>query len=129
MIIHDFQGRKGADTWDDIERILQLRYPPNNANCFYMAASDLEDAPLLVAYVVDDLATLWFTHASSEPGFVSQNMSNGPDTTMTFYENVTGERHEFPLDTVVAAKDLESCVREFQESNRLPTCVEWLELS
>jgi Immunity protein Imm1 len=127
MEVHDFTGTHKIDHLEAFDRL--LRTHSHNQTNEFLLSHDEQDYPLLVIFVKDGIAALYFIPGDGEAGWASigtTDLDPKKDTIFATGDMSTeigvSNRAVVPLRTAVAA------AKDFFHSAELPRSVEWLKL-
>jgi hypothetical protein len=126
--VHDFYGDHMIYHQDALESRLLIRDDAHCANRFYLYNDD-QAYPLLDLWVKDNMAVLYYFNQADEAPSISQsNEYLHLGERVSFHEDPNGEATGLPSSAIVSIKKAIMAAKEFSETKRIPTCIEWLDL-
>jgi Immunity protein Imm1 len=126
MRVQDFFGKTQIDSSQGIDEVLSRRDPSFCANEYYLFPNDKND-PHLYALVRGENVYLVFLNSITSECFVSLSptVQDDLDATSIFYESIGGLETDVQVRYVIPARLFVAAVKEFFNSERLPSCVQW----
>ena len=90
--------------------------------------TSISNGTLSIVVGAKSLSNLAFQYAHSDPPFYSSRGSSNADEPFLVAYALTKHHTEIPLRYVIPMSDALEAVRQFFESDMLPTCVKWSEI-
>ena len=120
MNIANCKGDFEIKSWDELEQ--QIRESSSNPYDDIWISGETE-YPCLAVLINGSYACVHFF--LNEEGDMWQSVGEG-DKDMVFVNN--GEESEMPADSIISLERAVECAKQFYQTKKKPTCIEWREL-
>jgi hypothetical protein len=134
MTVYHFTGEKECESFEEMEKVLLIRTKeiddsikfPEEANTFTLCTENAT-FPFMIMMVKNDAASLYCVLEEEQAGFMSIGQFSDEEGNTVFYAD-TGEENEVSNRYCLPFSKALNVCKEFFETLRLPTCIEWEEL-
>jgi len=134
MIVYHFAGEVECNTFEDVEKILQIRTKefangftlPEEANTFTLCGEN--NFPFMIMMVKSDIASLYIVLEEGDAGYVSIDSLEEDKSGITIFYADNGEKVEVLNCYCLSFSKALSVCKEFFETMCLPKCIDWEKL-